>query len=273
MKLIIKQILANSLHPDTRNYLQRVSLVGGSVAPVKVKALDSAIKNLYANNLRGSANYLKYWLCLNLTESFTGCLVAVYDDGVGNATNYNFVSGDWTSQGLKGNGSNKYLNSGWNPATSLGTFSNAGRYDVHMSAWVTDHGANASIEYGGVMGGGNNGDDFIEMYAYFDSFFEGQILLGDSAYIATTPQATGFHLLNRLTGGAGRLVVNGYATTDAGLASPIANPNYTIPFFAMNEPVGTIPLYGAARVSNFTMGAGLTTTQEVALYNILQSLN
>lgn len=270
--LSIRAVLSTSdspsYHPDTLDYLSRLALAGGSISQPNTDLLDTQIRQLYTDGLRGS---IKYWLCLNLTQSFTGCLVPIYDDGVGNATNNNFVSGDWSVNGLTGNGSNKYLDSGWNPDTRLGTFSNAGRFDVHFACKVANHNTNASSDYRGLMGGGGGFNKSLELYTFDNSniisFF---MTTGSELLIAGNP--AGVTLSNRRTDGSLRLLQNGtLADSTSSLFSPILSPDYNIAFFALNDPVGTISYHSLATISSFTMGYGLDTAQETALTNILNA--
>lgn len=258
-----------SFHPDTLNYLSRVVAAGGTVPAANLAALDVAIRSIYADNLRGATNFLKYWLCLNLTDSFTGCLVPVYDDGVGNATNNNFVSGDWSATlGLTGNGTNKNLSSLWNPTTKLGTFSNGGRCDAHVSAWVTALNTTGASGVKGLMGSENDKNDAVIMYT-FNNTITGGYITTISAELGVT-QSVGLQLLNRVSVSSLRLLTNNsLQDLTSEVASPIVTPDFNIPFFWFG---GGATSHSPCSVSNFTMGFGLTPAQETALYTILDTL-
>jgi hypothetical protein len=281
---LLRQILLEvqapaTLHPDTVDYLSRVALAGGSVSSANQLALDTAIRSIYTNNLRGGAtNFLKYWLCVNLTESFTGCLVPVYDDGVGNAVNNNFVAGDWSATlGLTGNGSTKYLASNWNPTTQLGTFSLAGRYDAHFSCWITNLITPSGLAHdprllGYDSGSATNSDTF-------------QIFLNQTTPNNFTPYLTTnlgetnvsptaqFLLVNRFGTGAasGRFLNNNSLLRVAGDPSSFTNHAGSPFFFALNRS-GSPSRRSNSSISNFTLGYGLPSSQETALYNILNTL-
>jgi hypothetical protein len=252
-------------HADTDDYLTRLASAGGTISAYNTDLLDTKIKYAYAYGLRGSTDYLKYWLCLNLTESFTGCLVPVYDDGVGNATNFNFVSGDWSaSLGLTGNGTNKTLSSLWNPTTKLGTFSNGGRCDAHISAWVTALNNTTGLGVRGLAGTYSDYSDGMVISTLNNTDILGYITT-DSVDLYGS-QTTGLQLMNRVSVSSLRFLNNNtLQDSTASVASPIVSPNFNIPLFSLGASA-----YSPCSISNFTIGLGLPTTDlETALYNML----
>lgn len=284
---LLRQILLEvqtlgGLHPDTENYLSRVAAVGGSVSSLKQAALDTAIRTIYTSGLRGSTNFLKYWLCLNLTNSFTGSLVPVYDDGVGNAVNNNFVAGDWSSTlGLTGDATSKYLNSNWNPTTQLGAFSLAGRFDAHFSCWVTNWidaaPTTAPRQMGYDSGSAGATDGFQILYddlGNFIPYLSAPIRVVPTGVPIPSPRPKHI-LVNRFGSGAasGRFLADNDLLVTSGNPPPITlDHTGSIFLFCLNRNNGT----GASRltdqsISNFTMGYGLSLSHESALYNILNT--
>jgi len=273
----ILKLIRGELHPDTANYLSRVAAAGGTVSASNQLALDMAIRSIYSNNLRGSTNFLKYWLCLILTNSFTGCTVPVFDDGVGNPTNNNFVAGDWSpTLGLTGDGINKSLNLNYNPSVSLGTFSYAGRSDFHfgvyrnsfalMTPLYSTHGGiqmaagavnNLYFPYGAIT----NDENYVELWRtqslYSAPAFTGKFLMINAAARDNA----------RLVGDGSLLVAN---TTDS---AAVGNPNHNLYLFStynyeFNYEYGWID----KSIAMATFGYGLSPTQETALYGILNTL-
>jgi hypothetical protein len=271
------------LHPDTANYLSRVAAAGGTVSTANQTALDTAIKAIYANNLRGSTNFLKYFLCFILTSSFDGCLVPVFDDGVGNPTNNNFVAGDWNSLGLKGNGTNKSLNSNFNLATQLGTFSTGGRSDVHLGAWVSEYTPLFLGAFNYFMGAQIVGTALADTYAisYTDGssptqsefyYASGRNVIS-IGYISKTGFPTGFYLGNTPSRDNVKFSLNGTIEDDnTGTVTTIRNPAQPMFLYARRAPAGAAQEHTPARIKLFTMGYGLSTVQETALYTILNTL-
>ena len=252
-------------HADTLNYLSRLASGGGTISTFNTDLIDTKIKQLYAYGLRGTTNYLKYWLKPNLSNTFTGSLVPVYDDGVGNPTNTNFVSGDWDSTGLKGNKIDKTLNSNWNFTTQLGSF--ASRYDVHIGMWLTD--VVDANSYGVLIGNTaspvaspNNND--IEIYTAAGEI-DTKMLSRNIAAILT--KTTGLYLGNRTAINNSRLLLNNslVASSATNATTPV-DPNYPCYFLSWGAFAGS---FSGARFSDAFMGFGLTPTQETNLYNIL----
>jgi len=260
-------------HADTDDYLSRLATAGGTITAFNADLLDTKIRYAYAHGLRGATDYLKYWLCLNLTQSFTGCLVPVYDDGVGNATNNGFVSGDWSSTlGLTGNGTTKYLNSNYAFPASLGSFTLGGRSDFHLGAFVSSPESVGS--YPVLMGGGTAwGSATAWALAFgtggdrFTFFLAGRDI---SQFKSAPDYESGFYLGNQVDKDNGRILKNNTLLNSKNEApSSVLNTTNTIFLFGSNSG-GSLYSPSASSFSNFTMGFGLTTTaQETALYNML----
>lgn len=266
-----------ALHPDTEDYLTRLASAGGTISTFNTNLLDTMIVALHAGGLRGGSNPLRYWLKLNLTESFTGCLVPVYDDGVGNATNVGgFTSSDWSStNGLTNAGTGgKYVGSKWNPTTKLGTLSSSS-CSIHQGVWqrvctLSPTGGGKS----GLIGGANDNvtfNDYCQVQLesdttvvslLADTFTNTNLFIYDNTGV-------GFIVNNRTSPSAGRLLLNNtlldtYSAVDGAMVSP----NFDYPLMATNDPSGGVnQAYGS--FSDFTLGTGLTTDQETALYNAL----
>ena len=269
-----------SYHPDTDDYLIRLASAGGTISQFNTNLLDTKIRYIYANNLRGATDFLKYWLCLNLTESFTGCLVPVYDDGVGTATNNNFVSGDWSATlGLTPNGSTKYLNSNYSLPASLGSFTLGGRSDFHMGVWQSDfvinpfdYECNMGVFFGDGGGSGTGSQNAWTLengFEFDDSNFTSVGRDGYSAPSASPCFGTGFLLLNQVSTGSSRLLGNNsLRSATSGSPSFVRSLTNNVFLFARNND-GSPDLFSTNKVTNFTMGYGLSTSQETALYDML----
>jgi hypothetical protein len=271
------------LHPDTLDYLARVTAAGGTVTAANLAALDVAIKSIYANGLNVP---LKYFLCHIITSSFTGSLVPVFDGGAGNPANFNFTGAQWSpTLGLTGNGTNMYLNSNYSLATSLGTFSLGGRSDFHLSVWHPNYATKTGTlpsDYEVPVGRSSS--------SVFDSTSTHQIVTGitadASAYFYTGRSfpvniassslfgVTGqTHLLaNAVSESSVRLLRNGTLGGSAsGSPSTVDNPTSNLFLFAANN-AGSPSNYSAQSTIFFTAGGGLSLAQESALYNILNTL-
>jgi hypothetical protein len=276
MRTSVRHVLfSTSLHPDTKNYLQRLSVAGGSISSKNVKALDTAIKNIYSQRLRGGAtDVLKYFLCLNLTDSFTGCLVPVYDDGADNATNNNFVASDWSpTLGLTSDGSTKYLNSNYIFSTSLGDFTLGGRTDFHVLTHVSNYVTPPASVERGIMGIRFTPSIKLGLAAFGLNFYRLLTTKDIPSSITSTTAELGNGVLigNVPSQTENRIIFNG--TVDRSVTSTptaITNPIVSNYLFCLNN-AGAPTAFTASSCSLFTMGFGLSTTQEITLTEIMNT--
>jgi hypothetical protein len=259
-------------HPDTDDYLTRLASAGGSISQFNIDLLDTKIRLFYAKGLRGATNFLDYWLQLNLTESFTGSLVPVYDSGVGNPTNIGFTAGDWDSTyGLAGNATDKYLNSGYSLSTQLGTFTLAGRSDFHLSALQSQFIPAGSGNFEALIGLATTNSDAAEYALWNGQTVDNYFAFGRDSPNAFNPTsgAAGLLLGTASSTHSIRLLVdNSLAASATGSPTTVGDPTINLFMFARNL-AGSPDFYSKARISSFTAGYGLTTTQETDLYNIL----
>jgi hypothetical protein len=117
---------ASSLHPDCRSWISRVLTNGGTLSQSTVNAVNQFCLDIAAAGIRDRF----YRLNLFCGSNLAACLVPLYRGPAltgtqyGNVTDFNtgsFVSGDYAeNNGLKGNGTTKYLDTGL-PMTFLGT--------------------------------------------------------------------------------------------------------------------------------------------------------
>jgi hypothetical protein len=279
---LLRQILLevqelNSLHPATLDYLARVAIAGGTVSALNQAALDIAIRSMYAANLLGGGNPLKYFLCFILTASFTGCTVPVIDDGVGNPTNNNFVAGDWSPiLGLTGNGINKSLNLNYNPSVSLGSFSYAGRSDFHFGVWRNSFSLMTPLYaiHGGLQLSGGSVNNLYFPYGAVTND-ENYVELLRTQTLYTSPAFTGKYLMiNAVARDNARLVGDGSLLANNVVDSAVVgDPNQNLYLFScynyeFNYEFGWID----KSITMATFGYGLTPSQESALYSILNTL-
>jgi hypothetical protein len=261
-----------SNHPDTDDYLTRLTSAGGSISQFNIDLLDTKIRLFYAKGLRGATNFLDYWLQLNLTKSFTGSLVPVYDSGAGNPTNIGFTAGDWDpTLGLKGNASNKYLNSGYSLSTQLGAFTLAGRSDFHLSALQSQFISAGSGNYEVLIGQAAVNNDAAEYALWNGETADNYFVFGRDSPNAFNPisGAAGLLLGTISSTHIARLLVdNTLVENQNGTPTTVGDPTINLFMFARNL-AGSPDFYSKARISSFTAGYGLTTTQETDLYNIL----
>jgi hypothetical protein len=115
-----------AIHPEAADWVRRVGANGGGVTPAGVAALSRLFYDLYAANIRDRFHRFNPFLGTGLASVTVPAILGPSFGGTtfGNTTdtNVNFVAGDFnetgSSSGLTGNGSTKYLNTGF-PANTL----------------------------------------------------------------------------------------------------------------------------------------------------------
>lgn len=256
------------LHPDTIDYSTRVRRSGGTISSNKIKSLDLSIIQAYNLGLRDrnrNNHRLRYLLATAIVNGFNGCNVPLWDDGVGNATLNNYVSGDWNASGLAGNGTSKFINTWWNPSAK-GLTDNANLFQYVTSISL---GATSSVY------GSDSGTAISTFNTYYKSAecganFFGYLNPGDYAYVATDI-SSGLLLANRQNSNNLRFV-NNVTTLFVNTMNSIATiPNLPLYFGAYNNN-GTPSGYYSDRILFVGAGAGLTNIQESMLYSMLNNL-
>jgi hypothetical protein len=190
----------------------------------------------------------------------------VYPAGApGVLTNVNFVSGDYTETGpnggLLGDGSTKYLNSGFNAATDLPD-------NAHLSFYLRED----------VAATGNRG--LLGAWAASDHYWLGALTpaaavnarLGQIATAASAAALSkGFHLASRTAANQLKLYKNGAVAGSDAAAVTHAKPNTTVLVFALMAN-GSAASYLPARGSFYSIGQGLDEAEAMALHLAVRTL-
>ena len=262
---------------DARDWQSRVIANGGTVSASTMKAVDTFCKAIVTAGLRDRFYRMNLFAGSNLSAA----LVPLYrgpslgGTQYGNTTDTNngpFVSGDYAetgaSGGLLGNGTSKYLATGF-PSNTLTLGS------THLSAYAVT--ANAAVGYpaalGSLTGGGSS-----ELGLYFH-----QASIGTAAYYAENNGAGGFvvsaannptgHILGTATSTTDRrFFVNGSQSGSTATAtSTIGLDARGLFVFARNSAVNNDFKYSSARIGSYSIGAGLSVSQAAAFYTALQA--
>jgi hypothetical protein len=278
---LLRPRASGATHPEALGWATRAATNGGTVSSSTLAAvstfcasidaasgLRAAILrlNLFCGHSDASLNAVR--TPLYLSESFGGATI-------GNATdaNFNFVAGDYAetggSGGLKGDGTSKYLNTGFN-YSSLASASN-----THLSFSGTsletgagDRMAVASFEFPGETnrlcildiqtGAANRG---------WRSSLSGQALYTNTG-ITAEPHMIG----TRTASNVSRVYRSGTQAVEATVSATAIT--FARPFFVFaGNNSGTAGAFTAGRFRMYSIGNGLTAAQALAFSNAVIAFN
>lgn len=203
-------------------------------------------------------------------DNLIACLTPLYK-AFGNdpwTNNGPFVAGDLTINGLAGNGTTKYLDTGVN-ASLLGLGNNQAGFSLYCSVGNTTTKSDIGSSNGGTLNTG------------IDLFFTTHGARGWSGGSAVTPDTanilrTGFHSINRISN-TSLVLYNASSTIPFAVLSQnnaLENglfPNFNI-FVHASDLSGAPNQVSNRRYSFFAIHPGFTSTQDQALFNAVQAL-
>ena len=254
---------------DTRDWLTRVYKNNGTVSVTTATAVQNFCNSIDSAGLRNKF----YRLNLFCGNNLEACTVPLYrgDSRTGTQRgflydiNNNFTISDYNESGIlsgiKGNGSNKYLETG------LGTdFTN--NSSLSFGAFVTSPTETAFSTYLGVFQ--NNNADATVLY-YRDGFTRG---LDGATFYPSAPAdsiLTGHHVYSRTASNSFFHSWNGTSGAISNSSSSArGKAGFTI--HAINNN-GTIANYGNGRISMYHIGLGLNAQQVSAFSAIVETFN
>lgn len=262
--------LAN--HPDVNNWLNTVTLNGGSASSSTISALNTFCNSIDSAGLRNKFYRLNLFCGNNLQT----CLIPIYNSvsynsptlGFSVDTNNNFISTDYnetgSNGGLKGDGSTKYLNTGF-----LGDTLPTG--NRHLSVYESLRDTNAYKAFIGVQDDGTG-----TYYFTLSNFNPGTRIFASFQTQAASPdgQTTGGHWI-ATDPASNSLVLYKNASAVASSSSavrvlPLAKPIFV---FAYNGSISTPTPGGqmASRLNAYSIGLGLSQQQATDYYNIMNT--
>lgn len=255
-------------------WIQRILAAGGSAPSV---GSQSAVHTL-CTSLWSAGIITKFISAIPLVSDslIAACTPIIKLEGNSSWTNHNFVSGDLTVNGLIGNGSTKYLETGFIPnASSYMTSGSAG-----LIAYVhTDSATGVQTEIGGYGAAFNSFTGLLTHYNTSHNLwgmwrYSGN---GNDALIDwTNPSpATGYYSGQRTATNASAVYFANSGTAHASLATgagAIAGSptEYALYGFAANG-VGTPTDYGAKRLSFLAITTGMSSADSSAAYTAIQA--
>ena len=267
--------IASGVHPEAAAWRSAVVANGGSVSVGTLAAVNTFANAIDAAGIRDRF----YRLNLFAGTGLNACLVPLYrgpsrtGTQYGNSTDTNvgtFASADYqetgSGGGLKGDGTNNYLNTG----VLLPTLSSV---DFHVSGYVTVTTVNSFRSITGASG--TNGFLFgSSSPSTTRAFFWG----GGNNSLSAATHPTGLQLLTQTGNKTGGIYFD-----DALDTSSYANANNTdgdfsagsgslreIPVFVENRNTSIVGHYDG-RLAGYSLGAGMTAAQVEDYYDILQA--
>lgn len=261
------------------DWANRVVFNGGATPSVTTL---SALSTFYATLVSTGLINKMYVINIVAPDSLTAALTPFWNvNGAGGNDpwiNHSFVGGDLTVNGLIGNGSSKYLDSGIVPANTFLSDSNGGVtvYTTVNTVNVSDADFYCAQAVGQAMGllvnqgSGGAGSSFLDCYSQ---------TAGSGRISASNPTWTGY-----LSGNAGVLDGSIIAaiykasssvahTTLVSSTTSTGGTRPTIPMFAFaDNNIGSPALFTNKRYSFFATHAGLLSAESQNFYNAIQAL-
>lgn len=269
---------APTIHHEAIDWATRVSSNGGTISTTVLRAVSDFCAAADQGAFRAAIYRLNPFAGGNLS----GALVPLYrgptfgGTTLGNVTdtNVNFVSADFietgATGGLKGNGTNKYLQTGFT-LTNLPTTSSS-----HMSVSATGLATSGSRAFMGASDGGSSTAFFFYEHATFNgtgrSYRQGSFGTGQFPLIASPATAEAHIIGTRTSATASSIYRSGSLTvTNTFSASPAAQ-TFPVSVFALNN-VGSFIQHSAGTFRIYSIGTGLNATQAAAFSAAVAALN
>jgi hypothetical protein len=256
-------------HPDAADWANRVRANGGTVSGTTLAAVDRFCKAIVAAGIRDRF----YRLNLFAGTGLTACLVPLYRGpslggtqyGGTTDTNVNFVSGDYAeSTGLTGDGTGKYLNTGFNVSDLPGAA------NCHLSSYIrgTQSIATARTLIGVLF---NGVTDRYRIFLNTSTTGNYQLAseLGKSTQAGTTrANASGGLIVSSRTSTTSFTIYDDAVSIDTN-ATSTAETTGASPFFvfARNGPVE----YYNGIMAGYSIGGGMTGAQVTSYYNAMNA--
>ena len=256
-----------TVHPEAADWANRVRANGGSVSGTTLSAVSKFCASIASAGIRDRF----YRLNLFCGTGLEACLVPLYrgqslgGTQFGNTTdtNVNFVTGDYAetgaSGGLVGNGSSKYLQTGF-PMNSLPstTDGHAAVYDMTRSS---------STAFRGLVG--VNQDAATGFGVAADNTTYG--IWGNFAFVANN--TNGLLLASRTSSSLLTTYVNTTAiVTNVNTVTPTATSRTAVVFARTAISTGAITFYAADRLGGYSIGLGMSAAQVSAYHSAMQAI-
>jgi hypothetical protein len=265
--------LASNFHPEAQVWRNAVIANGGSVSPSTLKAVSDFCRSIDTAGIRSKFRRLNL-MCGTSDASLVAVRVPLYrgesrtGTQYGNTldTNVNFVQGDYAeNSGLTGDGSSKYLDTGFNQDQLPGAA------NCHLSSYI--RGTQNIVSTRTLVGVLFNG-----ITDRFRLFLSASVAAtyGANGDLGKTSSAT---IGSRLNANGGLLLVSRTSTTSNTLYDDAVSIATSTALTA--EATGAAPFFVFARngpteyyngiMAGYSIGAGLSGAEVTSYYNALNT--
>ncbi|MBL8007540.1 MAG: hypothetical protein JNJ56_08415 [Ignavibacteria bacterium] len=264
--------IAASLDIETLNWLSRVDSAGGTVSDSVIAAVDDYVKEVKGLKYQSTSirSYLlrENWFC----GDFAASEVPVFINGNGSSAslglpkdvNHNYSSAGYTdtgiASGLKGNGVNRYVETGFNPYL----ISEIGISDAHLMIYsMTD-----TVDQGRI-GCRKNSDGmyFYPRYTNGNCYFEVNSTVENSV---TVPSTKGYLLIQRNSPQFVDMYYRDNLILSAQNNSTV-EPNSEFTIGAFNNS-GTVTGFTKFQLGGYSIGRSFSPAMQLVHYNAVQRL-
>ena len=263
----------SSFDPETIDWLSRVDSAGGTVSDSIAEAVDDYIKEIkglkYQTSSIRELLIRENWFCGDFNSSFVPVFrnsdpsdpfIGSYQD-----INHNYSQEEYeehgVSSGLKGNGADRFLETGINP----NQVSELSANDVHFMIFSMSDSADAGRL--GCRSAGGEGLYFYPKYLNGNTYFN---LNGNVESYVTTPAANGYIMVQRNSSQLLNAYYNNYLINTVQNNSTY-KPNAGITIGAFNAN-GTITGYMSMRLGGYSIGKSMSQAQQLIHYNAVKRL-
>lgn len=268
-------------HSEADDWASRVSQNGGTVSTTVLRAVSDFCHAIDRGGVRSSIYRLNPFAGGNLS----GCLVPLYRAAsiggtvIGNATdtNVNFVSADFAetgaSGGLKGNGSTKYLNTGFT------TNSLPSATSMHLSFSATSASVSGTPtflgSYNGVLSGLVSLDEWSSSVTGGARTFRCGTATSAQLPAVTSPGATESHMIGSKTSATSCVIYRSgtSAASNSANVTPVRNDRPVFVFVLGTNSAPQAGGYSASRGRMYSIGSGIDATQAAAFSAAVIALN
>jgi hypothetical protein len=265
-----------TIHPEAADWANRVRTNGGSVSGTTLSAVDRFVKaivaagirdrfyrlNLFAGNSDASLNAVR-------TPLFRGPSLTGTQYGGTTDTNNNFVAGDYAetgaSGGLTGNGSTKYLQTGFSPDNLPSAATG------HISSYVPAATASGNRYHIGSF-------NLTHLFGHRqnlsgDAYFQGAWGLQDfitRQFAGTTALPGGLWMTDRSSATLLTYYLNGASSGTYTISVAPASHSREFWVFGLNNN-GSLNFVHNYGMRGYSIGLSMTDAQSLAYYNAMQA--